>query len=343
MSDNLLDFKDVSKVFGRSGFSFRKARTVKALDSINVEMPSSPQILGLVGESGSGKTTMSRIVLGLEEETTGVVLYKGRPVSDWLKNDRMAYRREVQMIFQDPYGTYNPFYRVDRVMLSVVKKFRLAGSAEEARALIDKSLRAVGLRPEELLGRYPHQLSGGERQRFMLARIYMIRPKLIVADEPVSMLDASLRAMFLDNLRSFVDMGISCLYITHDLNIAYFIADQIVILCNGRVVEFGDTESVVKEPLHPYTRELIGSIPTPDPKKRWKEQLTADRIGLHKLREASSENECVFVGRCPHAMERCRRQTPPFYQLDGKAQDVPRDVACFLYDAKTRERVGPPA
>ena len=333
MSEKLLEFKDVSKVFGRSGFSFRKQRTVKALDGINVEMSDTPQILGLVGESGSGKTTMSRIVLGLESETSGAILYKGIPVSDWLKSRRMEYRREVQMIFQDPYGTYNPFYRVDRVLHSIVKKFGLASSEKDGRAIINESLGAVGLRPKELLGRYPHQLSGGERQRFMLARIYMIKPKLIVADEPVSMLDASLRAMFLDNLRQFVDMGMSCLYITHDLNIAYFIADRIVILCNGRVAEQGDTESIVKDPLHPYTQELIASIPTPDPKKRWQEQLTAEKIGLHKLREETAKNECIFAGRCPHVMDRCTTETPPFYERENHAHQE-RDVACFLFDTE---------
>ncbi len=334
MSDKLLEFKDVSKVFGRSGFSLRKVRTVKALDGINVGMPDAPQILGLVGESGSGKTTMSRIVLGLEKETSGTVLYRGIPVSEWLRSRRMEYRREVQMIFQDPYGTYNPFYRVDRVLVSIVKKFDLAKSTNEGRDLINQSLNAVGLRPKELLGRYPHQLSGGERQRFMLARIYMIRPKLIVADEPVSMLDASLKAMFLDNLRKFIDMGMSCLYITHDLNIAYFIADRIVILCNGRVAEQGDTESIVKDPLHPYTQELIGSIPTPDPKRRWQEQLTAEKIGLHKLREETAENECVFAGRCPHVMPRCTEETPPFYRLENR-EDQDREVACFLHAGVT--------
>ena len=330
MAEKVLEFNNVSKVFGRSGFGFGKQKTVKALDGISFSMPDTPQVLGLVGESGSGKTTISRLILGLETITAGQIMYGNRDITDWQRKNRMAYRREIQMIFQDPYGTYNPFYRVDRVLKLLVKKYGLAQTNEEGRKIIIESLEAVGLRPNELLGRYPHQLSGGERQRFMLARIYMLKPKLIVADEPVSMLDASLRAMFLDKLREFIQYGMSCLYVTHDLNIAYFIADRIVILCNGQIVEQGDTESVVKDPLHPYTQELIGSIPTPDPKNRWKEQLTAEKIGLHELREASSENECVFVGRCQRAMERCSEVTPHLTAIhDRDHQD--REVACFLY------------
>ena len=211
-------------------------------------------------------------------------------------------------------------------------------SAEPVRAAIHvacedfiDSLNAVGLRHEELLGRYPHQLSGGERQRFMLARIHLLKPKLIVADEPVSMLDASLRAMFLDHLKDFINMGMSCLYITHDLNIAYFIADRIVILCNGNIVEEGDTDSIVKDPLHPYTQELIGSIPTPDPRKRWTEQLSAEKIGLHKLRDGEAGDECVFVNRCPQAMPQCSAKTPHLSAVeDREHQD--REVACYLYN-----------
>jgi len=328
---HLLDLRAVSKVFQRSGLT-GGARTVRALDEVSLRLPSTPSVTGLVGESGSGKTTLCRIILGLESASSGDVRYRGAALAEWQRRRALRFRREVQMVFQDPYGAYNPFYRVDRVLRLVVRKFRLASGAAEGRALIDASLRAVGLRPEELLGRYPHQLSGGERQRFMLARVHLIKPKLIVADEPVSMLDASLRAMFLDHLRRFLDLGISCLYITHDLNIAYSIADRIVIMCNGRVVEEGPTERIVRDPLHPYTQELIGSIPTPDPTKRWREQLDAGRIGLHRLREAAAGEECIFAGRCRQVMDHCRRHAPPL----APPPDHPggnRQVACFLYRA----------
>jgi oligopeptide/dipeptide ABC transporter ATP-binding protein len=331
VAEQLLELEGIGKVFQRSGFGLSGRGTVQALDDVSVVLPDKPQVFALVGESGSGKTTLSRIVIGLEQPTAGTALYKGRPIRDWLRKDRKLYRREVQVIFQDPYATYNPFYRVDRVLWSVIRNFNLASSREEGGRMIVAALEAMGLRPAEILGRYPHQLSGGERQRIMLARVYLLRPKLLVADEPVSMLDASLRAMFLDHLQSFRNMGVSCLYITHDLNVGYFIADQILILCLGRMVEWGESDHIVKNPLHPYTQELISSIPSPDPSKKWTERLQAERIGLNELRQAKSAAGCVYAQRCPHVMEKCRRAHPPLERVKGREGDA-REVACFLYE-----------
>jgi peptide/nickel transport system ATP-binding protein len=305
--------------------------SVQALENVTVTITEKPQVFALVGESGSGKTTLSRIIIGLEQATSGSVLYKGREVRDWLRRSRKEYRREVQVIFQDPYATYNPFYRVDRVLWSVVRNFHLAPTRDAGRRMIEEALEAVGLRPREILGRYPHQLSGGERQRIMLARVYMLRPKLLLADEPVSMLDASLRSMFLNNLQSFRDLGVSCLYITHDLNVGYFIADQILILCLGRMVEWGESDHIVKDPLHPYTQELISSIPNPDPQKRWTECLEAEKIGLNELRAAMTAAGCIYAQRCPHVMEKCRHRHPPLKRVKGHEGDA-REVACFLYE-----------
>ncbi len=330
MAEQLLEVRGVSKTFTRAGFGLAKRKTVQALDDVSVVLPEKPQVFALVGESGSGKTTLSRIIIGLEQATAGSVLYKGREVRDWLRRSRKEYRREVQVIFQDPYATYNPFYRVDRVLWSVVRNFRLAPNREAGRRMIEEALEAVGLRPQEILGRYPHQLSGGERQRIMLARVYMLRPKLLVADEPVSMLDASLRAMFLNNLQSFRDLGVSCLYITHDLNVGYFIADQILILCLGRMVEWGESDHIVKDPMHPYTQELICSIPNPDPAKRWTERLEAEKIGLNELRQARSAAGCIYAQRCQFVSERCRHENPTLKPVKGREGDV-REVACFLY------------
>src|SRR5438309_11662254 len=174
------------------------------------------------------------------------------------------------MIFQDPYEVYNPFYRVDHVLETPITEFKLASSAQARRALIHESLRAVGLRPDETLGRYPHQLSGGQRQRTMVARSLLLRPKAIVADEPVSMIDASLRATVLGNLLLLKrEFGISLIYITHDLTTAYQISDRIIVLYHGEVVEEGEPEQIVNHPRHPYTRLLINSIPEPDPDHAW--------------------------------------------------------------------------
>lgn len=325
MNSSLLTFQNVSKIFRRVGFGFLGKAVVQALKDVSFSLSSEPEVLALVGESGSGKSTICRLILGLEEPTSGEILYKGRNVSEWLKNNKKDYIKEVQIIFQDPYEVYNPFYRVDRVLWMAIKKFNIA-SGDEANKLIYESLEAVGLRPREILGRYPHQLSGGERQRIMLSRIYLIKPKLLVADEPVSMLDASLRAIFLDHLRNFKDLGISTLYITHDLNTAYYIADRIMIIYSGRILERGPTEDVIKNPLHPYTKMLITSIPVPDPNKRWQDRVVIDVAKLQKLSSKELVSGCPFYNRCQFAMDICEKNFPPVKRINNQ------EVNCFLYE-----------
>ncbi|MDH5794833.1 MAG: dipeptide/oligopeptide/nickel ABC transporter ATP-binding protein, partial [Candidatus Bathyarchaeota archaeon] len=229
MEQSLLELENITKVFKiGGGLGLMGRRSIKALKDVSFAISGrNPIITTLVGESGSGKSTIAKLVMGLLEPTQGQILYKGRDVRLWLKNDRMTYRREVQMIFQDPYSVYNPFYRVERVAHLVVRNFGLASSSSEARNLVAESMEAMGLRPEDLLGRFPHQLSGGERQRLMLSRIFLMKPSLVVADEPVSMIDVSLRSIFLDNLLDLKKrLEMSCLYITHDLNIAHYVGDE---------------------------------------------------------------------------------------------------------------------
>jgi len=325
MSGNsLLEVKNVTKIF-RSGLLGAGAKSVKALENVSFTLPGDkPNITALVGESGSGKTTMLRLILGLITPSSGEILYKGNNIYSLLKKDWKRYRREVQIIFQDPYSIYNPFYRVERVLEMVVKKFNLASNEKDAKALIEDTLRSIGLRPQDVLGRYPHQISGGERQRLMLARILLMKPKLILADEPVSMIDASLRAIFLDALLDFKKKyGMSSLYVTHDLNIAHYISDDIIVLCQGRIVEKGPTANVIGEPIHPYTKTLIASIPIPDPSRRWKEKID---VKIESLEKRGREEGCVFYDRCPKAMEICAEKKPPLIEVGNK-----REVACFLY------------
>jgi ABC-type oligopeptide transport system ATPase subunit len=277
---SLLELRDVSMVYGGGLFS-RRQTTAMAGFSLAIE-EQQPAIIAVVGASGSGKTTMARLLLGLETPTSGEVLYRGKELRRCSRPERRAFRREVQAIFQDPFGVYNPFYKVDHVLTTPVAKFKLARSRQEGRRLIEQALRAVGLRPEDTLGRYPHQLSGGQRQRTMVARTLLLRPKVIIADEPVSMVDASLRVTVLGNLLQLKqDFGISLIYITHDLATAYQISDRIIVLHQGRVVEAGDPEQVVKHPQHPYTRLLIGSIPLPDPNHPWGEDAPGSDAILH--------------------------------------------------------------
>jgi peptide/nickel transport system ATP-binding protein len=276
----LIELRNVTKEFGGGGmFSKRK---VVALDNFSYSIESEPAtITAVVGESGSGKSTMANMLLGLDRPSSGTVFYKGKDIWTFSRRERRTFRREVQAIFQDPYGVYNSFYKVDHVLETPVKKFKMATSREDERRQIEQALLAVGLRPEETLGRYPHQLSGGQRQRTMIARTLLLRPRIIVADEPVSMVDASLRVTILASLlRLKRDFGISLLYITHDLATAYQISDHIMVLNKGVVVEQGDPEQVVKHPQHSYTQLLISSIPQADPNIRWGEGLDESSDGI---------------------------------------------------------------
>lgn len=319
----LLEARHVTKVFGGGLFN-RKDVTV-ALDDLSLTIESEPpSITAVVGESGSGKTTLARLILGLTTPTSGEVLYRGKDLRSLSGAERRHFLRDVQVIFQDPYEVYNPFYKVDHVLETPVAKFNLASSREKARALIEETLHAVGLRPEETLGRYPHQLSGGQRQRVMVARALLLRPRLIVADEPVSMVDASLRATILDSLRQLnQQFGISLIYITHDLTTAYQISENIIVLYRGSVAEVGDVELVVKDPKHPYTRLLVGSVPLPDPDRTWEKEKTISDVSA---RATATAGGCKFADRCPYVMAVCHQKVPPLFQVNPH-----RAAACFLY------------
>ncbi len=234
----LVELRQVTRSYGGGPFSRRRVDALRDF-SLSIEA-GRPTVTAIVGESGSGKTTMGRLLLGLDRPTRGKVHYLGTPLPKLSGAQRHAFRRDVQAIFQDPFAAYNTFYTVDHALAVPLAKFGLAHSPAEARALMEQALRSVGLRPEATLGRYPHELSGGQRQRTMVARALLLRPRLIVADEPVSMIDASLRLTVLANLLQLKrDFGISLVYITHDLTTAYQISDRIVVLYHGSVVESG--------------------------------------------------------------------------------------------------------
>jgi len=283
MTEPLLELRHVSRTFGGGGGPFSQRQTVALKDFSLVIDADQPTIIAVVGESGSGKTTMARIALGLDTPTSGEVLYQGKDLRKLSGKEWREYRRGLQAILQDPFGVYNSFYKVDHVLTTPLRKFGLGGSSEKRRELIESALVAVGLQPEDTLGRYPHQLSGGQRQRLMVARTLLLRPRVIVADEPVSMIDASLRATVLANLLQLKhEYGISLIYITHDLTTANEISDRIVVLYHGEVVEAGPPQEVIDRPRHPYTRMLIDSIPEPDPDHAW---------GEHGLVDGADEEE----------------------------------------------------
>jgi peptide/nickel transport system ATP-binding protein len=319
MSDApLLEIRNVTKRYGDS--------PVAALDDFSLTMSGAPAtITTIAGESGSGKTTLANAVLGFVTPTSGEILFRGQDISRMGRRHHLEYRREVQAIFQDPYAAYNPFYQIKHTFAQVIRRFRLASSSDEARDRINEALQIVGMRGDEVLHKHPHQLSGGQRQRIMFARAHLIRPRLIVADEPVSMIDASLRAMILDIMLKMRDeYGISFLYITHDLSTAYQIGDDISILYAGRVAETGTTTTVLEKPTHPYVQLLIDSVPVADPRQRWQDEITLPTDD-EMLRLGTQG--CLYAARCPHLMQRCTATPPTLYPI----RDDQRS-ACYLYD-----------
>ncbi len=328
MSTPLLEIRDATKIYG-GGF-LQSGDKVVALQDFNLLIPDKPAVITTIaGESGSGKTTLASAILGFIGLTSGQILYKGKDIANLKGPDMLEYRRQVQAVFQDPYEVYNPFYRVKHIYDMVISHLNLAHSKEEARDLIEQSLRVVGLRGEEVLEKYPHQLSGGQRQRIMVARAYMMRPSLIVADEPVSAVDASLRAMILDvMIRLRDEAGISFLYITHDLSTAYQIGDNIYVLYQGGIAEHGNTVNVIEDPKHPYVQMLINSVPVPDPKVKWTTQL--EGVADESMR-ATVGGGCRFYSRCPNRMDRCAEARPPLYDIPGSDQRA----ACYLYETET--------
>jgi len=315
----LLEVRNLTKVFHSRG------RSIIAVDNLSFAMSSGKAAtLALVGESGSGKTTTGLMILGLLKPTSGEILYKGKDIQKMTKDERIEYRRKIQAIFQDPYEVFNPFYKVDRMLQIPIRKFKLASSKEEERKIIVDALQRVKLVPEEVLGKYPHQLSGGQRQRIMVARALLTHPEIIIADEPVSMVDASLRASILNTMLDLKkEYNISYIFITHDLSLADYFSDNIIALYRGSCVEGGETKVVLKKPAHPYLKLLIDSVPVPDPERRWSKATSKDAVFVE--REETVEG-CKFYSRCPYAMDVCAKKRPETVMLGEN-----RFVACHLY------------
>ena len=322
---DLLELKGVTKIYTRGLLS--KTATTALADISLILDEDKPTILTVAGESGSGKTTLAMLLLGFITPSAGQIFYKGQDISKLKGDERMTFRREVQAVFQDPFAVFNPFYTVDHLLSVPIKRFKLAHSKKEARDLMDAALHAVGLDPNDVLGRYPHQISGGQRQRINVARALVLKPKLLVADEPVSMVDASLRASILETLRDLQKtFKVSIIYITHDLTTAFHIANSIVVLYRGSVMEAGDVDTVIKSPQHPYTRLLIDSIPWPDINRRWGET----EIKAKEMDYTEQSQGCKFLARCPFSFWPCKDPTPLFRLSEHQA------AACFLFEENPR-------
>ena len=306
--EKLLEIENLTKVFSLGSVLSRVHIT--AVDNVSFFIKPA-EIFTLAGESGCGKTTSARIVLGFETPTTGAIIHSGKKEA---KNEKVWFTEGVQAIFQDPFATFNPLRTVDRYFFETVKNYKLAENRNDAIEWIDQKLNAVGLSYGEMAGRYPSEFSGGQLQRISIARALLTNPTLLIADEPVSMVDASLRMSIVNLFKKLRDdIGVSVLYITHDLATAYYVSDRIAIMFRGNIVEMGTVEQVLMNSRHPYTRLLRESIPEADPRKRW-----ATKVSLLELeQEEYLRQGCKFAGRCPLVMEICKGTVPADLVIDG--------------------------
>jgi peptide/nickel transport system ATP-binding protein len=306
---------DVTKHFpvhGKDAGRLGSRRVVHALDRASIGVYQG-RVTALVGESGSGKSTLARVLAGLYRRTSGDVLLRGRPVAATRGRALRRHVGEVQLILQDPYGSFNPMLRVSTHLRRAVQihEPRLRGDALRART--GELLEQVHLRPAgQFLQKFPHELSGGQLQRVSIARALAARPAVILADEPVSNLDVSIRLGVLNLLAELTEAGVGLLYVTHDVASARYFASQTAVMYAGEVIESGPSERVTSQPAHPYTRLLIASAP--DPSRHVAAERVADRGQPPSL--ISPPAGCRFHPRCPFAMPQCRTQPPPRFDLD---------------------------
>jgi peptide/nickel transport system ATP-binding protein len=305
-------------------------RLLHAVDEVSLEIPRS-SIVALVGESGSGKSTLVRLFDMLYRPTSGEIYFEGQPLSKVRsRSAQLAYRRKVRMVFQDPFSVSNPAYRISHSLLRSAKLHRPDLRPAERRLEVERVLEAVGLSPgRDVISRFPYELSGGQRQRVGFAEALVSRPRLILADEPVSMLDVSIRIGLLNLMADLRDKeGVSVLYVTHDIASAWYLADTVAVMYAGRLVEVGPADVVLQAPSHPYTQLLLSAVP--DPRAAL---VLADEPGGEPPRVINPEEGCRFRWRCPYAQERCSVATPQLAPVEGHL------VACFV----AAERQGLPA
>ncbi|MEE9236358.1 MAG: oligopeptide/dipeptide ABC transporter ATP-binding protein [Thermoplasmata archaeon] len=287
-------------------------RFVHAVNGISFKIRHA-EILGMVGESGCGKTTTGRLLVGLEEPTAGTMRFDGTDIAGLGSEELKAFRRRVQMIFQDPYESLNPRFTVMKTVGEPLIVHSITDSIEEREKMVARALEHAELKPaSEFLHRYPHELSGGQRQRVSVARAIVLRPEFIVADEPVSMLDVSIRAGVMNLMLDLRDkFDLTFLFISHDVAVTRYMSDRMAVMYLGRIVEMGDTEDVIKEPLHPYTQALLSAVPAPDPKHRHGRVKISGEIPS----PIDLPPGCSFHPRCPYVKDICREVTPELREI----------------------------
>ena len=321
-ADNLVVVRDLHKYFPiTAGILQRHVADVKAVDGIDFEIRRG-ETLGLVGESGSGKTTAGRVILRLADATSGSVTFDGRELVGLSRGELRPLRKEMQIIFQDPYASLNPRMTVGSIVTEPLEIHDIAkGKAADTR--VQELLRLVGLQPYHA-NRYPHEFSGGQRQRIGIARALAVQPEFIVCDEPISALDVSIQAQIVNLLMDLQDeLGVAFLFISHDLRVVRHISQRVAVMYLGRLVEQGTTEQLYAAPLHPYTRALLGAVPTPDPEKK--------RLRIVVPGDAPSPIDppagCPFHPRCARALKgTCDKEMPPFVE---RTPGTGHKVACW--------------
>jgi oligopeptide transport system ATP-binding protein len=308
-ADPVLELRDVRTHFTvRQGFLFaRPAGTVKAVDGVTLSLARG-EVLGLVGESGCGKSTLARTIMQLVPTTSGTVVLEGRNLTRGSEEEIREVRRDLQMVFQDPYASLNPRMTVYATLAEPLLVHR-RGSPAEVRGRVAELMRIVGLAPA-YMQKYPHEFSGGQRQRIAIARALALEPKVVIADEPVSALDVSIQAQILNLLAELRRrMNLSLLFIAHDLSVVKHISDRIAVMYLGKIVELGPAAAVIEQPRHPYTRALVSAIPIPDPDRERARQRLA--VAGDPPSPINPPAGCPFHPRCPHAREQCTVQVPP--------------------------------
>ena len=320
----ILEVKHLKKYFhtGRAGWFSSDEKIVHAVDNVDLLLRRG-EVLALVGESGCGKSTLALTLMGLEDATEGQIIFEGKDITQAGNEERKALRRKIQMVFQDPYESLNPIQTIEQIVSEPLAVHGLADNREERRERVLRALDDSGLKPaEDYLHRFPHQLSGGQRQRVVIASALVLEPRLLIADEPVSMLDVSIRAEIINLLADLrKSRGISVIFITHDLGTVGYFADRVAVMYLGRIVETGTMLDVLKKPKHPYAQALLSVIPVPNPRLR-KERVILQGETPNPL---NIPHGCRFHPRCPVALELCKQNDPPLIRISESHQ-----AACLL-------------
>ena len=318
MSEKLLEIKNISKSFHIGGMLSKKK--LVAVDDINIEIDGTkPVILSIVGESGCGKSTLCKMILRLYDYDQGDIRLSGRSYKDRKKYNPFQFRLEVQPIFQNPYESFSMRKTVDSYLFNTALRLKISKNRKEAEKLIDETLKSVGLSLEVVKGKYPTQFSGGELQRVSIARALITRPKIIIADEPVAAIDASMKMNIVNLFKELKDKyNVSFIYVTHDLSTAYYVSDYIATLYRGCLIEYGPAKEIMDNPAHPYTELLMNAVPRVG--EKWNQELVMPDTEDKEY----AITYCKFAPRCPYATEECRKAKP-----DMRAVNDGRKVLCI--------------